>query len=113
LTHSGTSSSVVTAVDFAAAVACFGGPGTREGTGNVDLRGTPFALTPGDFCQRGFLVHGSITMGADNLSAELTGGGFCGSVNTRRGGEICGYVPVPNLVDPGGERGLDLIYVGL
>ena len=71
LTHGGP----VTSMSYAAAMNCdFGNPGL----GNVDLRGTPFAVAPNQFAAVGYYASGEATYSANNQVVELWGRGECG-----------------------------------
>jgi hypothetical protein len=52
-----------------------GGP---NGTGNVDLTGTPLAVVPNAFQAVGFIPYGSASYSADNQVVNLWGNGWCG-----------------------------------
>ena len=74
LTHpDGGGSSVVTSMSYATAMGC---DGTANGSANIDLRGTPFAVDdtfiPGD------ADVGASAFTFQNQVVNITGGGFCG-----------------------------------
>ncbi|MFT3771831.1 MAG: fibrinogen-like YCDxxxxGGGW domain-containing protein [Minicystis sp.] len=70
-------------VKYATAQDCIS-PESSAGTANIDLTGTPFALAPNQFSTQGYLAAGSVTNGVrgPNKSANLTGGGYCGTTST-------------------------------
>jgi hypothetical protein len=64
----------VTAMPYAVAMSC---DATPRGVGRVDLTGTPFVV--GDtFMLGGFYAQGGASVSADNRTADLAGGGYCG-----------------------------------
>ncbi|HYO66965.1 MAG TPA: GON domain-containing protein [Archangium sp.] len=70
----------VTSMSYAAAMNCdFGNPGV----GNVDLRGTPFAVATGQFVAIGSYVSGAATYSSDNQVVELWGRGDCGWMSVQ------------------------------
>ncbi|MFY0527985.1 GON domain-containing protein [Archangium gephyra] len=70
----------VTSMSYAAAMNCdFGTPGV----GNVDLRGTPFAVATGQFVAIGSYVSGGATYSSDNQVVELWGRGDCGWMSVQ------------------------------
>jgi hypothetical protein len=68
----------VSAVDFASASGC---SGAIDGTGNVNLVGTPFRVAPGQFSAGGWAAGGAATYSAGDQVVGLVGGGFCGGVS--------------------------------
>jgi hypothetical protein len=56
------------------------------GTANVDLRGTLFAMVPGQLSTQGYAAVGSVTVDLQNKTASLTGGGSCGATTTANFG---------------------------
>ncbi|PPK71230.1 GON domain-containing protein [Actinokineospora auranticolor] len=72
LTHG---SETVRSLPYGVGMACAGN-GT-SGIGNVDLRGTAFALNSG-FQPGGFQPFGTATVSPDGQVAALSGGGYCG-----------------------------------
>jgi hypothetical protein len=69
-------STQVTSMPYAAAMGC-----SRWGVGNVDLRGTPFAVAPGQFRIGGVSTGGSsYSYGAGNQVVGLSAYGGCGWV---------------------------------
>ncbi|ATB36471.1 hypothetical protein CYFUS_001886 [Cystobacter fuscus] len=70
----------VTSMAYAAAMNCdFGNPGL----GNVDLRGTPFAATPGEFVAVGYYGSGGATYSSDNQVVDLWNRGECGWMSVQ------------------------------
>jgi hypothetical protein len=74
VTHSGRDP--VQSVHYALATSCNRAP---SGRANIDLSGTPFAIAS-SFCLVGFLPAGTATLSQDGQVADLTGGGYCGSM---------------------------------
>ena len=65
----------VTSMSYAAAMNCdFGNPGL----GNVDLRGTSFAVAPNQFQAVGYYGSGEATYSSDNRVVDLWNRGECG-----------------------------------
>jgi hypothetical protein len=71
LTHEGQK---VTSMPYGAAMSC---NSATDGLGNVDLRGTPFAVA-NPFAVGGFNANGSATLTSGDQVVELKGRGFCG-----------------------------------
>ncbi len=71
LTHGSTP---VDRMSYAVAMSC---DSSASGLANVDLRGTPFAVS-GGFCQNGFNPVGDSTVSQNGQVVDVTGGGFCG-----------------------------------
>jgi hypothetical protein len=70
----------VTSMAYAAAMNCdFGNPGV----GNVDLRGTPFAVGLNQFVAVGSYASGGATYSSDNRVVELWGRGDCGWMSVQ------------------------------
>jgi hypothetical protein len=70
----------VTSMSYAAAMNCdFGTPGV----GNVDLRGTPFAVGPSQFVAVGSYASGGATYSSNNQVVELWGRGNCGWMSVQ------------------------------
>ncbi|WP_106392263.1 GON domain-containing protein [Enhygromyxa salina] len=65
----------VTSLSYAVAIGCESD--VDNGLANIDLQGTPFAVT-GEFCQGGFQPLGGATKSMNDQVVDLTGGGFCG-----------------------------------
>ncbi|MGZ3460194.1 MAG: GON domain-containing protein, partial [Archangium sp.] len=83
----------VTSMPYAAAMNCdFGNPGL----GNVDLRGTPFAVAPNQFSAAGWYASGNATYSSNNQVVDLQGGGECG------------WMAGPGASDPFNNRGFQL-----
>ncbi|RKH65430.1 GON domain-containing protein [Corallococcus llansteffanensis] len=72
LSHGG---APVTSMPYAAAMGC-----STWGVGNVDLRGTPFAVAPGQFRVGGISSSGSFNYSQANQVVALSGYGGCGWV---------------------------------
>jgi len=53
-----------------------------RGAANVDLRGTPFFVVPGQFVSLGWATAGNVSFSASNQVANLSGGGSCGEYTT-------------------------------
>ncbi|MBL8950057.1 MAG: hypothetical protein JNK82_04730 [Myxococcaceae bacterium] len=65
--------------DWGLASACESSVNPARGTANIDLRGTPFRLTPANvWTPGGFAGAGASTFSFDRQVASITGGGFCG-----------------------------------
>jgi serine/threonine protein kinase len=71
----------------------WGGPGScravgdTSGSASIDLSGTGFVLAPDmKFVPAGFGAAGTAVFSADRRSAELSGGGMCGSLVPEHGG---------------------------
>jgi hypothetical protein len=63
------------------------GVGDTSGSASIDLRGTGFALALGTkFVPAGFGAAGSAVFSPDRRSAQLSGGGSCGSLVPEHGG---------------------------
>jgi hypothetical protein len=63
------------------------GVGDTSGTASIDLSGTAFALAPDTkFVPAGFGSAGSSVVSGDRRSAQLSGGGLCGSLVPEHGG---------------------------
>jgi hypothetical protein len=89
----------VTSMPYGVATNC----GGKSGRGNIDLRGTRFAVTPDDFTLGGYLAHGDAVYASSNQVVELQGGGYCGWL-----------VPLPGLNAPFNQNGdfqLSLAYL--
>ena len=71
----------VTSVSYGVAMDCLGA-GSATGVGNVDLRGTPFAVIPGAFALGGFNPGGFANYSNASQVANLKGGGNCGWVDS-------------------------------
>ncbi|WP_158501603.1 GON domain-containing protein [Vitiosangium sp. GDMCC 1.1324] len=70
----------VTSMAYAAAMNCdFGNPGL----GNVDLRGTPFSVAPGEFVAVGYYASGGATYSANNQVVDLWNRGECGWMSVQ------------------------------
>lgn len=65
----------VTSMPYGVAASC---NNTASGVASIDLSGTPFALTAGQFQSGGWLPKGTATYSANSKMVSLTGGGFCG-----------------------------------
>ncbi|HEU4406386.1 MAG TPA: GON domain-containing protein [Polyangiaceae bacterium] len=72
LTHGG---EAVTSMPFGVGMSCDASP---SGVGNIDLRGTPFAVAAGEFLTGGAASSGSAVYSSDNRVVDLSGGGYCG-----------------------------------
>jgi hypothetical protein len=64
----------VTAMPYGVAMTCDSG----QAPANIDLRGTPFAVAPGQFAAGGWHATGQATYREANQVVHLEGGGFCG-----------------------------------
>jgi hypothetical protein len=63
------------------------GVGDTSGSASIDLSGTGFVLAPdAKFVPAGFGAAGSSVVSLDRRTAELTGGGLCGSLVPEHGG---------------------------
>ena len=63
------------------------GVGDTSGSASIDLAGTAFTLAPDTkFVPAGFGAAGSAVFSADRRSAQLSGGGLCGSLVPEHGG---------------------------
>jgi hypothetical protein len=71
-----------TSIAYGEAEACDGYFST-SGQGNVDLRGTPFAVLPDKFLVSGALAAATTTYSAADQVVDLAGGGWCGSNSPR------------------------------
>jgi hypothetical protein len=91
------SGGVITQMNYGSAADCFNTNSSR-GTGNVDLTGTPFAVAANAFVTSGYIAAGSATYSSDSRIVNLTGGGFCGGTDVRKG--------------PKNPFNLQLLYVG-
>ncbi|HEX5749733.1 MAG TPA: GON domain-containing protein [Archangium sp.] len=70
----------VTSMAYAAAMNCdFGNPGL----GNVDLRGTPFAVAANQFAVVGYYGSGGATYSSDNRVVDLWNRGECGWMSVQ------------------------------
>lgn len=87
----------VTSMPFAAAMGC-----SRWGVGNVDLRGTGFAVAPGQFRVGGVSASGSYNYSSGNQVVALSAYGGCG------------WVGPLNSFNPFNQNGmpLPLVYTG-
>lgn len=86
---------------YATAVGCKSG--SANGTANIDLIGTPFAVDD-PFALRGFRPVGSTTFSSNDQVVNATGGGFCGS----NGPTVTRFF----LVNDRGHFSLNLTYIG-
>lgn len=77
----------VTELPYAVAMGCW--QGSAVGVGNVDLRGTPFAVM-GSPCVGGFQPFGSTLWSALDQVVDISGGGFCGWASVTPN---CGFTP--------------------
>lgn len=77
----------VTEMPYAVAMAC--GLDEFAGVGNVDLRGTPFAVM-GSACLGGFIPFGSSLWSEADQVVDITGGGYCGWASVTPN---CGFTP--------------------
>ena len=69
-------STAVTSMPYGTAMSCTS-PQSANGTGNIDLRGTPFQLD-NTFAVSGFEAVGSATVRSHRQVVNLSGGGYCG-----------------------------------
>lgn len=79
------------------------GKATPLGKSNIDLRGTPFAVTPDAFILGGFNASDSTTYESRNQVVDLRGGGYCGWI-----------APLPGVYNPVNQNGdfqLSLAYL--
>lgn len=77
--------------------------GGTTGRGNIDLRGTRFAVTPDAFTVGGYMPYGDAAYASGDRVVELSGGGYCGWL-----------VPLPGLFAPINQNGdfqLSLAYI--
>lgn len=77
--------------------------GGTTGRGNIDLRGTRFAVTPDAFTVGGYEPYGDAVYKSGDQVVELSGGGYCGWL-----------VPLPGLYAPINQNGdfqLSLAYL--
>jgi hypothetical protein len=88
----------VTQVDYGSAADCVAAS-SMSGTGNVDLRGTPFVVE-GAFAVAGFMAAGTTTYSPTRQVVDLTGGGFCGG-NSVVNGQLMVRYCAPPLNDGG------------
>lgn len=65
-----------------------------SGLANIDLQGTPFAVSPSAFLARGSNPQGGAVYSSNNQVVTLTGGGWCGSTQ-----------PAPGIFNPFNNRG--------
>jgi hypothetical protein len=72
----------VTSMPYGVAMGC---DGTANGSGQIDLSGTPFAVVPSAFATGGYMAMGGASYGNGNRSVTLTGGGQCGWLNPKPG----------------------------
>lgn len=69
---------------YAVAMNCdFGNPGL----GNIDLRGTPFAVAPNQFVASGWYPSGSANYSSNNQVVDLQGWGNCGWMSVQGASE--------------------------
>jgi len=68
-----------TDTDYATAMDCLYG-GSSTGQGNIDLRGTRFAVVD-TFVPDGWIPAGSATFSSDDQVVDLQGGGYCGWIS--------------------------------
>lgn len=71
-------SGLVTAMTYAAAMTCTGAP---TGVGNIDVRGTPFQISPSTIVLGPASSVGMANFSANNQVVNLTGGGSCGWIS--------------------------------
>jgi GON domain len=83
----GNSGNIVTSMPYGVAMSC-AAPQDAIGTGNINLRGTPFAVAS-SFTVAGFEPAGSAFFSPDNQVVNLRGGGYCGWIT-----------PSPAMYDP-------------
>jgi GON domain len=81
------SGNIVTSMPYGVAMSC-AAPQDAIGTGNINLRGTPFAVAS-SFTVAGFEPAGSAFFSPDNQVVNLRGGGYCGWIT-----------PSPAMYDP-------------
>ena len=96
LTHGSES---VTSMPFGVAMSC---DAAASGVANIDLTGTPFAVSADEFLQGGAGSSGSATYSSDSRVVNLTGGGFCGWT--------CASPATYNPFNDAGDFQLDLVY---
>jgi len=96
LTHGG---EAVTSMPFGVAMSC---DASASGVGNVDLRGTPFAVATAEFLQGGTSSSGSATYSSNDRVVSLTGGGYCGWT--------CASPATFNPFNDAGDFQLSLVY---
>jgi hypothetical protein len=90
----------VTSMPYGVAMTCIG---PASGLGNIDLRGTPFAVAPDAFVQGGWAQSGTSSYSSNDQVVDLTGGGECGWTVSK-----------PNVFNPFNQAGgiqLPLVYV--
>lgn len=75
LQEEGTHSATVTSMPYGVAASC---DDTASGSAMIDLTGTAFAVTSGQFMPGGYLGTGAATYSSGNHVVSITGGGYCG-----------------------------------
>ena len=95
--HGGTN---VTSMPYGVAMSCDNQP---SGVGNIDLRGTPFAVSPNAFVLGGGSPQGGAVYVLNNQLVGLTGGGGCGYLQPSPG--------VFNPFNSAGETTLTLVHL--
>ncbi|MBN1138299.1 MAG: tandem-95 repeat protein [Anaerolineae bacterium] len=94
---------VVTSMPYGVAADCLDW-GSDDGVANIDLRGTPFAVSE-PFLLGGYEAAGQAVFNASSQVVDLVGGGYCGWIQ-----------PDPYLSAPYNDQGgfqLDLKYIGV
>jgi GON domain len=96
LTHSG--SVKVTSMPYGVAMSC-SAPQAANGTGNIDLRSTPFQVNNA-FTVGGSSAKGSATITKDKQVVALNGGGYCGWIAPSHAPQLFNpFNPTPGMYD--------------
>jgi hypothetical protein len=96
LMHSG--SVKVTSMPYGVAMSCTA-PQAPNGTGNIDLRYTPFQVS-NTFTVGGSSAKGSATVTRDNQVVALNGGGYCGWIAPSHSPQLYNpFNPKPGMYD--------------
>lgn len=76
-----------TQIPYGVARGCTGYMASPQGTANIDLRGTPFAVAPNQFYTAGFGPSGMVLYSNNEQVVQLTGDGYCGWTSPAEGGD--------------------------
>jgi hypothetical protein len=86
----------VTSMPYGVAMSCTA-PTQANGTGNIDLRRTPFLLDSG-FTVGGAYAKGSVSVSRNKQVVNLAGGGYCGWI-APGSGLYNRFNPTPGMYD--------------
>ncbi|WP_158302194.1 GON domain-containing protein [Paenibacillus mesophilus] len=75
-----------TQIPYGVARGCTGYMVSPQGTANIDLRGTPFAVAPNQFYTDGFGPSGTVLYSDNGQVIQLTGDGYCGWTSPSEAG---------------------------